>query len=80
MDNFVVDGTTCRIDRLTDLAHTGSAPYCYDGDVIVEPGSIFQVFAEVDGHCITARYEDTDTGIVEKFTKYFRIAVERMKR
>ena len=80
MDSFMVDGILCRVDRLLGLGHTGSAPFCYDGDVTVEPSNIFQVFAEFDGHFATAKFEDTDTDIIAKFTDYLRTAVKRLKR
>ena len=79
MDNFTVDGILCRVDRLLDISHTGSAPFCYDGDVIVEPSDILQVYAEKDGYFVSAKFEDTDTGIIEQFTDYLRTALRRRK-
>lgn len=77
MDNFTVDGILCRVDRLFGIGHTGSAPFCYDGDVIVEPSDELQVFAEKDGYRVTAKFIDTDEDIIGKFTKCLRRALKR---
>ncbi len=80
MDNFTVDGILCRVDRLVGVGHTGSAPFCYDGDVVVEPSNILQVFAEFENYWFTAKFEDTDNDIIKKFTKYLRRAIKKRKK
>ncbi len=80
MDNFTVDGILCHVDRLLGVGHTGSAPFCYDGDVVVEPSNILQIFADIGGACAIAKFEDTDTEIVPKFTDYLRTAIKRRER
>ena len=54
MDDFKVDGILCRVDEPLGVSHTGSAPYCYNGDIIVEPDGTIQVVAfykNISGGC-----------------------------
>ncbi len=43
--NFEVDGILFEFSEPLVVGHTGSAPYCYDGEVVVEGSGTTQLVA-----------------------------------
>ncbi len=81
MNNYMVDNILCRVDETVAISHTGSAPFCYNGDVLVEPSGILQVVAEYKNHLWSAVFDKTDSeGDIRKAVRSgLRKAIKRLK-
>ncbi len=82
MENFKVDGIECEVDRRLRIYHTGSAPYCYDGEIVVEPGNILQVVARYKKHVWSVLFninEHSEKHIKDTVTVGLRMVIERFE-
>ncbi len=82
MEDFEVDGILCEVNNPLCISHTGSAPYCYNGEVIVEKDETYQVTAIYKGHMWSGLFEkdDSEEKIRSATTLALRGAIRRWNR
>ena len=81
MRNFKVDGIECEVSECLGISHTGSAPYCYNGDILVEPNGLMQVVAFYKNHIWKAKFDKCigEKSIKEAVACSLRKAIKRFE-
>ncbi len=81
MDSFKVDGILCEVHEPLCVSHTGSKPYCYDGEIIVEKDETYTVVVCYKGHMLSLLFEkdDSEESIRKHTALAVRQAVKRFK-
>lgn len=77
MEDFTVDGIACLVSRPVAIYHTGSAPFCYDGDIVIEPSGSLQVTARFGKWILNILFAPDDPDVISKFTKVLRRGIKR---